>query len=124
MKVWRLASDHDGTSHVGEVETPLQPVAYAPPAPPFHLSAPLAASRALLSVMPVGWFGDWHPSPVRQLYVALAGELEVVASDGARLIVHPGDVVLVEDTEGQGHTTRVLGDEPARGIFIHLSDEG
>jgi hypothetical protein len=124
MKVWHLVSDDDGASHVNEIDVPLETVTYAPPAPPFHLSAPLAASRALLSVMPAGWFGDWHPSPVRQLYLALSGELEVIVSDGARLLVRPGDVVLVEDTEGQGHTTRVLGDEPARGVFIHLLSEG
>lgn len=124
MRVKHVYCDADGTSHVGHLGITLASSDYAPPAPALDLSAPMAASRVLLSEMPVGWFGDWHPSPVRQLYVARSGELEVVVSDGARLVVRPGDVVLVEDTEGRGHTTRVLGDEPARGIFIHLASEG
>ena len=124
MTILRVYADGDGSSFIDDVELPLAPMDYAPPAPSFDLSAPLAASRALLSAMPAGWFGDWHPSPVRQLYVALSGELEVVVSSGARVIVRPGHIVLVEDTHGRGHTTRVLGEEPARGIFIHLAEEG
>ena len=124
MRVKHLYCDPDGISHIGELEIALASSDYAPPAPAFDLSAPMPVSRVLLSEMPVGWFGDWHPSPARQLYVAMAGELEVVVSDGSRLLVRAGDVVLVADTFGPGHTTRVLGDEPARGAFIHLVDEG
>jgi quercetin dioxygenase-like cupin family protein len=41
----------------------------------------------------------------------LAGELEVQVSDGMVRTFGPGSVVLVEDTEGKGHISRVVGTE-------------
>jgi hypothetical protein len=35
--------------------------------------------------------------------VKLAGEAEIIASDGERRQVGPGMVVLLEDTSGKGH---------------------
>jgi quercetin dioxygenase-like cupin family protein len=71
---------------------------------------------------PTGWFGDWHPAPRRQLFVALAGELEVTVSDGEARRIRAGDVVLTEDTTGKGHTTRVIGDTPVRSVIVQLAD--
>ena len=87
---------------------------FAPPAPPFELSAPFPAERALLFEFPAGWFGDWHPSPRRQLYINLGGRLEAKVADGETRRVGPGDIVLLEDLTGKGHVTRVLDDEPSR----------
>ena len=41
----------------------------------------------------------------------LAGELEVQVSDGMVRTFGPGSVVLVEDMEGRGHVSRVVGTE-------------
>ncbi len=120
MKYLRIYRDVDGVSHFEELEIELSSVEYAPPAPTIDVSAPFAAERAVFFSMPVGWFGDWHPTPRRQLYCNLGGRLEVAVSDGESHILDRGDVVLLEDLDGAGHTTRVVGAVASSGVFIHL----
>ena len=55
---------------------------------------------------------DWHPAPRRQYVIILSGQLEIGLGDGTTRRFGPGDARLVEDTTGQGHTTRVVSDEP------------
>jgi hypothetical protein len=47
-------------------------------------------------------------------------ELEVQVSDGEVRRLSAGAVVYLEDTEGKGHTTRVVGDEAVSGVFVQL----
>ena len=61
---------------------------------------------------PPGHFIDWHPAPRRQYIIMLSGQLELGLRDGTVWRFGPGDAWLVEDTTGQGHTTRVVGDTP------------
>jgi hypothetical protein len=119
----RIFCDPDGASHFEDLDLELLPAVYAPPAPALDVSAPWPAERALLFLMPVGWYGGWHPSPRRQLYFNLGGRLEVVVSDGQSRVFGPGDIALVEDVTGVGHTTRVIGSVPSTGVFIHLADD-
>ncbi len=122
MKVIHLYSDADGMSHFAELDVTLTPSDYAPPAPSIDVSERIPASRAVLFSIPAGWFGDWHPTPHRQLYVNLSGRLEVSVSDGETRVFEPGDIALVEDVLEPGHTTRAIGDEPSTGIFVHLAE--
>jgi hypothetical protein len=123
VRITRIWTDDAGTSHFDDHEVELDPVDYAPPAPPLDVSDPLPAERAILFEFPVAWFGDWHPSPHRQLYLNLGGRLEVEVGDGEIRRFGPGDVVLLEDLAGSGHVTRVVGDETSRGVFVQLTDE-
>ena len=107
----RIYSDSNGQSHFGEVEATFQLVDYAPPAPPISVSEDLGAEGVSFISSPSGWFGDWHPAPRRQFTFMLAGELEAEVSDGEVRIFKPGDIVLVEDTTGQGHISRVVSKE-------------
>lgn len=115
-----IYSSADGESHFRDITVQLAEGDFAPPAPPLYTSSPERASQVLFFHAPVGWFGDWHPTPARQYFVALAGDLEVQVSDGEVRHVRGGDVVLLEDLEGRGHTTRVVGDEPARAIIVQF----
>jgi hypothetical protein len=117
----RIVSEDGGPSRFEDVDVPLVPVAYAPPAPAFELSEAIGASAMLLSTMPAGYTSDWHPSPARQWFLLLAGELEVETGVGETRRVTAGDAVLVEDVTGPGHRTRVVGDVPARGAFVRLA---
>lgn len=123
VKIIRIWTDDAGISHFEDVEIELESVDYAPPAPPLDVSAPIPAERALLFEFPAGWFGDWHPSPRRQLYFNLGGRLEVEVGDGEVRQIGPGDVVLLEDLTGAGHVTRVMGEEHSTGVFVHLAAE-
>jgi hypothetical protein len=43
--------------------------------------------------------------------VVLGGQVEAEVSDGEVRRFGPGDVVLVEDTEGRGHRSWVVGED-------------
>lgn len=36
--------------------------------------------------------------------ITLSGSVDIGIGDGSRMTFHPGDVLLAEDTTGQGHT--------------------
>ena len=120
MRCTRIETGPDGRSRFADAEVAMEPRDYAPPAPPMGVSAPVAADRLLFARFPAGWFGDWHPTPRRQAYVQLWGEIEVTVGTGEVRRFRAGDVVLVEDTTGPGHTTRVVGDGDAGCAFVQL----
>lgn len=67
------------------------------------------ASGYVIARVSPGWEADWHPSPVRELALYLAGAGEIEASDGTTRRLRPGTILLVDDTTGRGHITRVTG---------------
>jgi len=67
---------------------------------------------------PQGHVQDYHNAPRRQLIFLTSGILELEASDGARFVCRPGDLIFAEDTAGKGHITRSLRD--VRG-FVHVA---
>jgi hypothetical protein len=81
----------------------------------------LPATQIAFRVCPVGNFIDWHPAPRRQFVIILSGQLEIGLGDGSRHLFGPGDARLVEDTTGQGHTTRVVGHEPCVTATVPLA---
>ena len=68
-----------------------------------------------------GHFIDWHPAPRRQYIISLRGEIEIGLGDGTTFRYGPGDARLVEDTTGQGHTTRVVSDTPSLTAVVPLA---
>jgi hypothetical protein len=122
MKLLRIYTGPDGGSHFEELDLPMSSVEFAPPAPPLDLSEFWGATRASILRAPPGWEGDWHPAPKRQLMFHLAGEIEGETSDGERRTIGPGTVVLLEDTTGKGHRSRVVGNEPAVIGVVQLED--
>jgi hypothetical protein len=117
----RIYSDSNGISHFETDGIVLESKNYAPPAPPLNTSKLESADNSVFLELPVGWYGDWHPTPVRQWLVLMSGECEFEAGDGERKIRKAGDVVLLDDTSGKGHQTSVLGDVPVRIAAIHFS---
>jgi hypothetical protein len=120
-RYWHSFADADGESHVEELDVGLESTAFAPPAPDVFLSGPVSAVAFAYLTLPAGWDGGWHPTPLRQLYVQLKGMVEGQVSDGTVVRLGPGDVVLLEDTTGRGHVTRVLGDANSEALVIALS---
>ena len=68
-----------------------------------------------------GNFLDWHPAPRRQFVITLSGEVEIGLGDGSIHRFGPGHVNLADDLTGQGHTTRVVGDQPRVTAVIPLA---
>ena len=119
----RMYEDSDGVSHFGEATLPLELEDYAPPAPPIAVKALQNVESATVIYIPKGMFEDWHPAPRRQWAFILQGAVEVTVGDGESRIFEPGSVVLLEDTKGRGHTTRVLDDEDHVSVMVAVTEE-
>ena len=122
MKYVRLCADTGGESHFEDVEVPLAPSNYAPPAPPINVSNPFPVRQLIFLSVPPGWIGDWHPSPARQFMFFTKGELEIEASNGQVCLFKAGDVAMGEDTCGKGHRSRVVGDCDVSAVIVQMPD--
>jgi hypothetical protein len=118
----RIISDSDGSSHFEDAFIDLSLADYAPPAPPISVSDAIPADGVVFLSSPIGWFGDLHPAPHRQFIFFLSGELEVQVSDGETRRFGPGSVLVLEDTVGQGHASRVVGQERAYIVAVPIVD--
>jgi hypothetical protein len=108
----RLYTDERGESHFEDLEIALTPADFAPPAAPLNIAQFLPLTQSLWVGAPAGWKGETpHPTPQRQIFCILQGEAEVTASDGAVRRFPTGSVLLLEDTWGQGHSTRITSRE-------------
>ena len=116
MRILNLYADTDGQSHFREIE-----IECSDETPwGFKVSKQLPAT-AISFVEGTGThLVPLHPAPCRQFVINLDAELEVTASDGERRVIGVGEVVLVEDTTGKGHMTKLFGDKPAHGIFVRI----
>lgn len=121
-KYTRLYTDDSGESHFEELETHLAPADFAPPSPPLDLSPPIQSQQFAFLGAPAGWQSDWHVSSSRNMFVVVSGEWEIQASDGQVRRFGPNMVLLVEDTSGKGHRSRVVSDIESLAVAIQLKD--
>jgi quercetin dioxygenase-like cupin family protein len=122
VKIGRVYTDDQGESHWKDEEIELKETIVGPNIPPIFASVPFPTVGCVLWSAPAGMYMDWHPAPRRQITILLAGQTEGSVSDGRTRISKVGDIVILEDTTGKGHTTRVLGSEPALFAIIPLAD--
>jgi len=116
----RIYADAQGSSHFETKSVALVSSDYAPPAPPLKTSPLQPAEKCVFLELPAGWYGAWHPTPVRQWLILMSGQCQFEAGDGEKRISRAGDVVLLDDTSGKGHQTRVLGNAAVRIAAIHI----
>lgn len=120
----RLSADAQGESHFTKVTVKLPSVDFAPPAPPLHFAALFPATSCGFVCGPAEWDGGIpHPSPRRQLFCTLRGAYEVTASDGAVRCFPVGSILLLDDTTGTGHTTRIVSDDDVLIVSVTLAEE-
>ncbi|HEX9244246.1 MAG TPA: hypothetical protein VF875_17515 [Anaeromyxobacter sp.] len=119
----RLHADANGESHLARHGLALSSAEDAPHAPSMELSALAPAAGWRFLHLPARWVGDWHPTPKRIWIFCLGGEMEFRASDGESHRLQPGGSMLLEDTVGRGHHSRVLGDRDALLVAVQLDAE-
>ena len=119
--ILRIYSGDDGQSHLEEVSLEMQPFVDTEGA---HGEGTLLqhTSGGTFRLSPPGYVLSWHCAPRRQYTITLAGEAEVEVGDGTIKRIGPGDVLLAEDLTGQGHITRVVGDQQRFYAVIPLED--
>ncbi len=111
MGAFRIYKGEDSKSRIEEI-TLFHPI----------LKSLRTASNIFFKEFPPGTFLDWHPTPRRQIVIILSGHLEHRFRDGSRYEFGPGDVRLLEDTTGEGHTTQVVGNETVLVAVVPLAD--
>jgi hypothetical protein len=119
-KYVRLFSDPDGHSHFQDCEDELAETEFAPGIPRLLVSSPLDARQVSFFAARAGWQSSWHPSSSRNLFAVISGEWEITASDGEVRRFSGGAVVLVEDTTGTGHASRVISSEDSLSLLVRL----
>lgn len=116
-----IVPDGTGGTRFEDAEVPLELGPFAPPAPPMFRSDPLAAHAVRFVGATAGWDSPPHPTPARQYVVMLRGRCRATVSDGTTRDFVAGDVVLLEDTGGEGHRTLVPGDDDWLAMVVALA---
>ena len=114
MKVNWIRTGPDNQSHFEDLDIPLNSAGYS------SLSELVPSQGVQFRETPVGGAIDFHPAPRKQFVVNLSGLVEIECGDGTRRRLGAGDILLADDTSGQGHITRDL-EGPRRSIFIYLA---
>ncbi|QQX87276.1 cupin domain-containing protein [Cupriavidus necator] len=118
----RLYADANGDSHFGPLSVAIAERLFAPPARAFWVSPLDEAARQGFLLVPAGWVGALHPSPLRMWIFVLAGAMEFEASDGERRPLSAGSALLLEDITGKGHVSKVIGTADATLAVVQLPD--
>lgn len=123
MRYARLFADDSGESHFDDIEIEFMATDYVQSAPPLDFSASLPASQVAFMRAPGGWASDFHVSSGRNMFVVLSGVWEVTASDGESRHFAVGSALLVEDTTGKGHSSRIVSDTESVAVLVPLVQE-
>jgi quercetin dioxygenase-like cupin family protein len=84
------------------------------------LSDKLAVASISFQETASGGAFAWHTAPVRQLVITLSGTLDFQTREGAHFLLHPGNILLAEDTVGSGHSWKLIGDSSWRRAYVVL----
>ena len=63
-----------------------------------------------------------HLAPRKQYAVVLTGSLVIQTGDGEERQFGPGQVLLMDDTMGEGHLTTFGHEEPCKCIIVHIGE--
>ncbi|HVO93277.1 MAG TPA: hypothetical protein VMT22_10575 [Terriglobales bacterium] len=116
MKITRLYTGKDQKSYFEDIELKFggdQKILTTDSRP-----ATMAVFRSVAS----GTVLERHPAPRRQYLITMAGAWEIEASNGVKKVFKAGDVMLADDTSGEGHISRVLGSAPHVFMTVPLAD--
>jgi hypothetical protein len=115
MTVVRIYTGADNQSHFEDVRIPLKSTGKVG-----FLSELMKATGIVFRETGGDYNYDFHTAPRRQYVVNLEGEVEIEVGDGTKRILRSGDVLLAEDTTGQGHISRAVAGKPRKSLFITL----
>lgn len=113
MGIYRVYTGEDGASHLEDLSGSEHPL----------LSGKLPATGVFLKRFLAGTHLPPHPAPRRMVCVMVSGVLEAGFPDGTVQRFGAGDVRLMEDTQGTGHTTRVIGDQDVVIAVVALPED-
>ena len=110
MAIYRIFPGSDGESHIEEMNLSEHPE--------------LGDLTNLSEVRGQEFDGtrkrDFNPLPERRLIIHLSGEVEIGTTDGSKQIFRAGDIRLMEDVTGRGHSHVDL--TPSSAVYVLLTD--
>lgn len=115
MTIVRIYTGSDNQSHFEDVRIPLKSTGKVG-----FLSELMKATGIVFRETGGDYNYEFHTAPRRQYVVNLEGEVEIEVGDGTKRILRSGDVLLAEDTTGQGHISRAVAGKPRKSLFITL----
>jgi hypothetical protein len=125
---WHLWTDEDGVSHQTRCvmsEFELRSIS-APAKPQWQGHKTRGEMTTMVTVLPVGWEGEWHENPKPQGIVPLSGRWFVESMDGQRVEMGPGEISFGADQgtgerDGKrGHLSGTVGSDPAVLMLIQF----
>ena len=126
---WHLWTDRDGISRQKQCALTEFEMKSIKPADPQWQGTPMSGKMtAMVTVLPVGWVGNWHENPKPHWIVPLSGRWFVEAMDGTRAEMGTGELAFGGDqncreVDGKrGHRSGTVGDVPAVLMLIQFDD--
>jgi hypothetical protein len=111
----RLYAGDDGQSHFEEIKPNLEPRGDQS-----EIAELVPGSGILVRRFEANRTNPWHHAPGRYAVFTLCGAVDIRIGDGTTLRIGPGDILIAEDLEGQGHETREAGPKPRVSVFVPL----
>lgn len=116
MAIVRLYAGADGRSHFEEI-TPR----FEPRGDQSETADLIHASGIVIRRFGATRSNPWHHAPGHYAVFTLSGAVDIEIGDGTVRRFGPGDLLIAEDTTGQGHGTREVGPEPRVSVFVPLA---
>ena len=110
MAIYRIFPGSDGESHIEEMNLSEHP----------ELGELTNLSEVRVQEFDGTRKRDFNPLPERRLIVHLSGEVEIGTTDGAKQVFRAGDIRLMEDVTGRGHSHVDL--TPSSAVYVLLTD--
>lgn len=115
ITVLRIYTGPDNRSHFEDLQIPLTSAGKIG-----FISALMKSTGVVFRETDGDYDYDFHTAPRRQFVVNLDGEVEIEVGDGTKRLLRSGEVLLAEDTTGQGHISRAVAGKPRKSLFITL----
>lgn len=127
---WHLWVDKDGISRQQQcafTEFELGSIA-ASADPQWKGNKTTGTMSTMVTVLPMGWVGEWHENPQPQWIIPLSGRWSVESMDGTKVELGPGEISFGGDQHcrekngRKGHRSATVGDAPAVLMLVQLDD--
>lgn len=105
-----VAAGEDGKTRVHEEELEFVTVDGLTPGGVFDAAALGASDVAIVRFAP-GFEADFHLTPDPTWMLVMSGRVAIGLSDDVWFELGPGDIARMADTSGEGHRSRVIGDQ-------------
>ena len=115
MRVTRIYTGDDGESHFEDVEVPLRDFGDLG-----RISESVPVTGLMFREVDADYDFDFHTAPRRQYVVNLDAAVDIEVGDGTRRRIGAGEILLAEDTTGNGHRSIAVDGQPRRCLFIAL----